>query len=235
MATEPPAVVAGQPDVVAFTRPRSPAAEAYRTLRTNLQFAAVDRPIRRLLLTSASPDEGKSTTVANLGVILAEAGARVVIVDADLRRPSQHTLFNVRNTTGLTSLFLGREGEATELPLQQTAVDNLWLLTSGPLPPNPAELLVRPRLDQVLEQLEGIADYVLLDSPPVAAVADAAILSARVDGVLLVVGAGKVKRDLARKARAQLDTVNARVLGLVVNNVPFDASEFEGYYEPPAS
>jgi non-specific protein-tyrosine kinase len=142
----------------------------------------------------------------------------------------------LRNTAGLTNLFLNRAGAGeAALPLQQTAVPNLWLLTSGPTPPNPADLLDSPLMDTILERVSQQADYVLLDSPPVVAVTDAAVLSTKVDGVLLVVGAGKVKRDLARKAKAQLEAVNARVLGLIVNNVPFDASAFDGYYDAPAS
>lgn len=227
--------IAGQPDVVAFTRPRSPAAEAYRTLRTNLLFTAVERPLRRLLLTSAGPDEGKSTTLANLAVTLAQNGARVIVVDADLRRPSQHTIFNLRNTSGLTNLFLAPAGtrSAADLPLQETAVPNLWLLASGPLPPNPAELLASPRMEEILTQLGERADVLLLDCPPVLAVTDAAILTARAGGVLLVLGAGKVKRDVARKAKAQLEAVGAHVMGMAVNNVPFDASSFGDYYGEP--
>ncbi len=227
---------AGEPDVVVYTKPRSPAAEAFRTLRTNLLFATVARPVHRVLLTSAGPDEGKSTIVANLAVAMAQAGNKVIIADCDLRRPAQHLIFNLRNTAGLTNLFLGR-GEAPpagdDLPLQPTAVENLWLLTSGPLPPNPAELLGSARMDEILRRLCERADYVLLDSPPVAVVADAAILSAKVDGVVLVVGAGKVKRELARKAKAQLEAVNAPMLGLAVNNVPFDGSAFAEYYQTP--
>lgn len=222
--------------MVTFTKPRSPAAEAYRTLRTNIQFSSLDKPVRRLLLASAGPDEGKSTTVANLAVAMAQADAKVVVVDCDLRRPAQHTLFNLRNGPGLTNLFLsaadGRSGEGeTDLPLQPTAVPNLWLLASGPIPPNPAELLGSRRMDEILDQLAERADVVLMDSPPIVPFADAAVLSAKADGVLLVVGAGTAKRDLARKAKAQLEAVNAPVLGLVVNNVPFDAAAFAGYYD----
>jgi non-specific protein-tyrosine kinase len=229
--------IAGQPDIIAFTKPRSPHAEAYRTLRTNIQFSSVERPLRTLLVTSAGPDEGKSTTVANLAVVLAQADAKVIVVDGDLRRPAQHEIFNLRNTAGLTNLFLPAAGggapaqAAPDLPLLQTAIPNLWLLPSGPLPPNPAELLGSKRMDAILERIAARADIVILDSPPVVAVTDAAVLSAKVDGVLLVVGAGTVKRDLARKAKAQLETVNARVLGMVVNNVPYEPSRFAEYYD----
>lgn len=225
--------LAGQPDVIAFAKPRSPAAEAYRTLRTNIQFSALERPHRRLLVTSAGPDEGKSTTVANLAVTMAQAETKVIVVDADLRRPAQHEIFNLRNSNGLTNLFLptdGRGGPA-ELPLQPTAVPNLWVLTSGPLPPNPADLLASSKMDDILHRLSEHADVLLIDVAPVAAVTDAAVLTAKVDGVLFVVGAGQVKREAVRKAKAQLEAVHANVLGLVVNNVPFDASSFAGYYD----
>lgn len=222
--------------MIAYTRPRSPAAEGYRTLRTNIQFSSLDRRFRRLLLTSATADEGKSITVANLAVTMAQAEAKVIVVDCDLRRPAQHTIFNLRNSLGLTSLFLaaGAGLRPAEVPLQQTAVPNLWILPSGPLPPNPAELLASARMDEILARLDQRADVILLDSPPVVAVTDAAVLCSKVDGVLLVVGAGKVKRDVARKAKAQLEAVRANVLGLVVNDVPFDPRELGHYYEEAA-
>jgi capsular exopolysaccharide synthesis family protein len=229
--------ITGQPDVVAFANPRSPAAEAYRTLRTNIQFASPDRPVRCLLLTSSGPDEGKSTTVANLAVTMAQADVTVIVVDCDLRQPSQHEIFNLRNTTGLSDMFLGRgsragagEPPALEALLQMTAVENLRVLTSGPLPPNPAELLGSQRMDSILEDLSRHADILLLDAPPVVAVTDAAVLSTKVDACLLVVGVGTVKRDLARRARAHLEAVHAKVLGVVVNNAPFDPEVFASYY-----
>jgi non-specific protein-tyrosine kinase len=195
-----------------------------------------------LLCVSSGPDEGKSTAVANLAVVLAQAGSKVVVVDADLRRPSQHVLFNLRNGTGLSDLCLARAGlgggsavpgdatDGPDLPLQPTAVPNLWLLASGPPPPNPTVLLGSPRMDETLARLTERADVVLIDTPPIVAFADAAILCPRVDGVLLVVGAGTVKRDLLRKAKAQLEAVNAPVLGALVLNAPFDTAAFAPYY-----
>jgi capsular exopolysaccharide synthesis family protein len=231
----------GQPDVVTLSRPRSPAAEAYRTLRTNLQLAPAGAPRRRLLLTSAGPGEGKSTALVNLAVVMAQAGQKVAVVDADLRRPSQHILFRLRASPGLSNLLVspspaagtpGDDGAA----LQATTVDGLRVLTSGPLPPNPAELLGSSRMEEVLIRLTdpgatAAADVVLIDSPPVVPFSDAAVLSRRVDGVLLVVGAGTVKRDQARKAKAQLESVGAAVLGLVVMNVEVDSSAYATYYE----
>jgi non-specific protein-tyrosine kinase len=196
--------------------PRSGAAEAFRTLRTNVQFSSLDRPARAIAITSSAAGEGKSTTLANLAIAMAEAGQRVIAVDCDLRRPQLHSLFGLPNREGLTTAILDEKGG---LPLQQTGVPNLFLLSSGPLPPNPAELVGSQKLDVMLDQLREHADYVLFDTPPAAALSDAATLAARVDGVILVVGAGKTRRDLARRAKEQLDRVNARILGVVLTGV----------------
>lgn len=221
--------------MVTVTKPRSPGAEAYRTLRTNIHFAAAARPLRSLLCVSAGPGEGKSTAVANLAVVMAQAGTKVVVLDGDLRRPSQHAIFNLRNAPGLTNLFLSAaETPGADLPLQSTAVANLRLLASGPRPPNPVELLASGRMEEILGRVVEHADIVLIDSPPLVPFADAAVLSAKADGVVLVVGAGTVKRDLVRKAKAQLEAANARVLGVAVVNVAFDATSFGPYYEGDA-
>jgi non-specific protein-tyrosine kinase len=180
------------------------------------------------LITSAGPSEGKSTTVANLAVAVAQSGTRVLTVDCDLRRATLHTLFGLPNNRGLTSMILD-EGLGL-LPLQDSAIPNLQVLTSGPLPPNPSELLASRPMARVLETLRESAEMVLFDAPPVGAVTDAAILASRVDGVLLVIDAGITPRDAARRARAQLEKVNARLLGVVLNNVPLDTQMYT-YYE----
>ncbi|MEZ4646174.1 MAG: CpsD/CapB family tyrosine-protein kinase [Chloroflexota bacterium] len=212
--------------LITLTDPRSPASEAYRALRTNLQFYSLDHPIRTLVVTSPAPDEGKSTTVANLAVTMAQSGRRTILVDCDLRRPSLHTLFSRQTEPGLTNLVLG---ESDELPLQETAVPDLWLLTSGPKPPNPADLLNTRRLDQIIEQLTARADIVLFDAPPVVAVTDAAILGAKVDGVLLVLSAGKTRRDHAERAKEMLEKAKARIVGVALTNAPKDASVGDYY------
>lgn len=199
--------------------PRSAAAEAYRTLRVNVQFSSLDRPVRTLAVTSAGMGEGKSTTVANLAIAMAEGGQRVIAVDADLRRPSLHTLFGQANREGLTTAVLGDD---TSLPLQDTPIAGLRVLTSGPLPPNPLEMLGSRRFDTVIARLLQEADMVVFDTPPAAGLSDAAVLAARVDGVLLVVGAGRTKRDLARKAKELLLRVNAHLLGVVLTGVRSD-------------
>jgi non-specific protein-tyrosine kinase len=190
--------------------------EAYRTLRTNIQFSSLDKPLRTLLVTSTAPDEGKSTTVANLAVIMAQAEQRVILVDCDLRRPGLHTTFNLSNEQGLTSVIL-EQGEA-ELPLQATGVPGLSLLASGPLPPRPADLLGSKRMEALIERLQAEADIVLFDTPPVTAVTDAAVLATRLDGVLLVLQAGHTRRDRAREARRLLEKVKANIVGVVLNN-----------------
>jgi non-specific protein-tyrosine kinase len=206
--------------LIALRDPRSPAAEAYRTLRTNIQFSSLDQQLRTLLITSAGPDEGKSTTVANLAVIMAQAEQRIILVDCDLRRPSLHTLFGLTNEHGLTSVIL-EQGEAP-LPLQPTEVPGLNLLASGPMPPRPADLLGSKRMEGLIERLTAEADMVLFDTPPVTAVTDAAVLATRLDGVLLVLQAGHTRRDRAREARRLLEKVKANMIGVVLNNAQLE-------------
>jgi non-specific protein-tyrosine kinase len=219
--------------LVAYTEPKSAAAEAYRTLRTNIQFASPDKPVHTLLATSTSPDDGKSTTIANLAITFAEAGSPTILIDGDLRRPHIHSIFGLSNDAGLTTLVaeMARNtgSSMAVLPLQAGPVANLQVLTSGPIPPNPAEILASKRLADILEMLKARADYILIDTPPIIAVTDAAILSSRVDGVLLVVNAGKTRRDLAVKARDMLQQVNANVLGVVLNNAKIDKSAYAYY------
>ncbi len=213
--------------LVTLSDPRSPVAEAYRSLRTNLEFSSLDEPLRTMVVTSPAPEAGKSTTLANLAVTIAQAGKDVILVDCDLRRPSLHDIFGVSNNTGLTSMMLDDVTSAP--PLQETGVAGLKLLTSGPLPPNPAELLGSRRMSEFIEALREQAGMVLFDAPPVVAVTDAAILASQVDGVLLILNAGVTKRDHAQRAKVALDKVNARLVGTVLNNVKLDTSLY-GYY-----
>ena len=218
----------GPDPLVTLADPRSPAAEAYRTLRTNLEFSSLDQPLRTLVVTSAAPEEGKSTTLANLAVAEALAGKRVILVDADLRRPSQHQWFGLKNAAGLTTALLD-EGARREPPLQDTRVQGLRVLTAGPLPPNPSELLASPAMAEVIARLGQMADLVLFDAPPVVAVTDAAVLSAQVDGVLLVVQAGRTKREHIARAQTLLEKVRARVIGAVLNDVKTDTTVYRYY------
>lgn len=210
-------------DLITIRDPRSPAAEAYRTLRTNIRFAALDKALRTLLVTSTASNEGKTTTIANLAVTMAQAEQRVILVDCDLRRPSLHTLFGVGNEQGLTNVILD---EATTLPVQATDVPGLRLLTSGPTPPRPADVLGSRRMAATIARLCEEADIVLFDTPPIIAVTDAAVLATAVDGVLLVFRAGETKRDRAREARKLLGKVNANVVGVVLTDVKGEREEY---------
>jgi capsular exopolysaccharide synthesis family protein len=211
--------MAEQPNLITLTDPRNPAAEAYRTLRTNLTFTALDKPIEALIVTSAAPDEGKSIVLANLAVTMAQGERRTILVDADLRRPDLHEIFGVANDRGLTTMIV-EEAALDEPPLMDTGVDNLWLVPSGPLPPNPADLLGSRRMEEAIAALRARADVVLLNAPPVVAVTDAAVLGTKVDGVLLVVRAGQTRREHAQRAKELLERVHVRIVGAVLNNAP---------------
>jgi non-specific protein-tyrosine kinase len=216
--------------LITVSNPRSPISEAYRTLRTNLEFSSLDKPIKTMVVTSAGPEEGKSTTLANLAVTIAQGGKRVILADCDLRRPSQHKIFGLENGRGLTTMMVEEEA-LKDPPLQETGVENLWLLPSGPIPPNPSELLGSRRMEEIIEALLDRADIVLFDAPPVIAVTDAAVLASKVDGVLMVINAGGTKREHAQRAKALLEKVNVRIIGAVLNNVPLDVSLHRYYAE----
>ena len=214
------------PGLVTAKSPRSAAAEAYRTLRANLQFSSVDRALRLVLFTSPGAGEGKTTVLANLGVAVAESEKRVVLVDCDLRRPGLHTMFGLPLSPGLSNALLE---EHAELPMRATAVPGLSVLTAGDPPPNPGEFIASVRLSRLLERLRGEADLTLIDSPPAAVVSDAALLAAAVDGVVLVVSVGQTRRDAAQEAKQRLETAGGRLLGAVLNNVRLDKRLREYY------
>ena len=214
--------------LITLANPRSPISEAYRTLRTNLEFSSLDKPLRSMVVTSASPEEGKSTTLANLAVTIAQAGKKVILVDCDLRRPSLHQIFGARTTPGFTDMMRD-DALMINPPLQETTVANLRLLASGTIPPNPSELLASRRMGDVIAALQQHAEIILFDAPPIIAVTDAAVLSSKVDAVMLVVSAGKTKREHAKKAKALLDKVNAHLIGTVLTNVKGEASLYQYY------
>lgn len=209
--------------LVTLTDPRAPAAEAYRTLRTNLLFSTVDDPVHALVFTSPTPRSGKSTAAANLAVTLAQGGHETILADCDLRQPQQHTLWGLDNGRGLTTMML-EAGAIAEPPLQDVGVEHLSVLTSGQLPPNPADLLGSRKMDEVIGVLKARAEFVLFDAPPVLAVSDAVILGSKVDGVVLVIRAGHSRRDHAIRARELLQQVHIRVVGSVLTNAPHDAA-----------
>ncbi len=204
------------PKLVSLSDPQAPSAEAYRSLRTSIQFMGLDRPLRTIQVTSPSAGEGKTTTIANLGVALAQTGLRVVIVSCDLRRPRVHDFFGIVNGVGFTSVLLGQVPVSSVLqPLH--GIDGLKLVVSGPIPPNPSELLAGRRAVEALAALQAVADIVLIDSPPVLPVTDAAVLGTRVDATLLVARAGITTRRELHRAQEVLRQVDARLIGTVLN------------------
>lgn len=216
--------------LIAWLRTKAPESEAYRTLRTNIQFSSVDKPVRTLLITSSSPGEGKSTTTANLAVVLAQTGQRVIVVDTDLRRPVQHKIFGVPNNIGLTTALLNGEKIVLDGYLQPTEVENLHVLTSGPIPPNPSELLGSHRMARLIETLAEQADIVLFDSPPVLAVTDAVVMGRQVDGVMLVADAGATREQALAGATQELRKTGANVLGVALNRMDARRGGYYYYY-----
>ena len=215
-------------NLITLINPRSPAAEAYRTLRTNLMFYSVDHPLNAFVVTSPLQGEGKSTVLANLAVTLAQGGHETLIVDCDLRRPTQHELWDLENDRGLTSMLI--ESAALENPpMQPASVEGLSVLTSGPLPPNPADVVASHRMDDVIVTLRKKVEYILFDAPPVLAVTDAALLGLKVDGVLLVLRAGTSRRDRAARTKEELERVKVPIVGTVLVNAPRD-SAVSNYY-----
>ena len=208
-------------NLVTLSQPRSAASEAYRSLRTNLMFSSVESPIETLLVTSAAREDQKSVTLANLAVTFAQSGNRTVLVDADLRQPKQHEIWNLASDRGLSSMMVD-DSSISDPPLQATAVDDLEVICAGELPPNPADLLGGQRMNEIIAALKQRADYVLFDSPPVLAATDAALLGIKLDGALLAIRAGETRRDHTAQARQALERVHVRVVGAVLTDAPRD-------------
>ncbi|MFF2910895.1 CpsD/CapB family tyrosine-protein kinase [Paenibacillus sp. NPDC057934] len=215
-----------QRHLITVTNPRSPISEAFRALRTNIDFSSVDEKIQIIMITSSGPEEGKSTVSANLAAAYAQSDKKVLLIDGDLRKPTAHKTFKLSNRYGLSSL-LSKQADLEDV-VQDSGVPNLSLITSGPLPPNPAEMMASNRMTTVLQEMRELFDIVIIDTPPLLAVTDAQIVASKSDGVIMVVSYGKVKREIAMKAKSGLDRVGAKMLGVVLNNVKRKASE--GYY-----
>lgn len=216
-------------NLITTTQPKSPIAEQYRTIRTNIEFMAVDREIQVILVTSATQGEGKSTTSSNLAVTYAQQGKKVLIIDTDMRRPTVHYTFRVANGLGLSSL-LTRQAEK-EKAILPTKVDNLSILTAGPIPPNPAELLSSRAMEHLVSQLREEFDVIIFDAPPLLQVADSRITSKLTDGVVLVVGCTTSDRQRVLKAKEQLELAEAKILGVVLNRRELtDDSAYQYYY-----
>lgn len=218
---------ASQRPLVVGADGRSPRAEAFRQLRTNLQFVDVDQPPRSVVVTSAVPEEGKSTTCCNLAISLAEADKRVILVEADLRRPRLAEYLGMEPAVGLTSVLTGESG--LDEALQSFGRDLLLVLPSGPLPPNPSEILGSQHMRDLIGQLTKRADIVLFDAPPLLPVTDAAVLARATDGALFVIRHGHTRRDQVERAVEALNAVGARLLGAVLNRVPTKGADANAY------
>ena len=206
-------------NLITLLQPRSAAAEAYRSLRTNLMFSSVEDPIRTLLVTSAAREDQKSHTLANLAVTFAQSGNQTILVDADLRQPKQHEIWDIDNSRGLSTMMLD-DSAIMDPPVNDTEVENLQVISAGDSPPNPADLLGGKRMDEIIGALKDRADYVLFDSPPILAATDAALLGIKLDGALLAIRAGNTRRDHTAQARQALERVHVRIVGAVLTNAP---------------
>ena len=204
---------------------KSPISEAYRTLRTNIQFSKTDGELKSIMFTSSGPGEGKSTTIANTAVALAQSGKNVILMDCDLRKPVQHKIFGKKNR-GITNILV--EDVSADNFLQETEIENLRILTSGPIPPNPSELLGSRKMQELLDYLKTQSDYLIIDAPPVIAVTDACVLASKVDGITLVVNSGTIRPEMAQKAKDLLVKAKGHVLGVILNRVEIE--EQDGYY-----
>lgn len=220
--------VTNQRKLITMADSRSPISEQYRTIRTNIQFSSVDSTIKSLMVTSAGPGEGKSTTVANLAVVFAQQEKKVLLIDADMRKPTVHYTFQLHNHRGLTNV-LTKQATITEA-VNKTDQENLFVLTCGPIPPNPAELLGSKAMEEFLKEASQEFDLILFDTPPVLAVTDAQILANKCDGTILVVNSGKTEMEAAAKAKEQLMAANAKLLGAVLNQKKAKDSQYYYYY-----
>jgi capsular exopolysaccharide synthesis family protein len=213
--------------LITKTDPMSPISEQYKTIRTNINFSFIDEELKSLMVTSSGPGEGKSTTSANLGVVFAQEGKKVLLVDADMRKPTAHYTFGLNNTYGLTSV-LTRQKPLTEVT-HSSDVENLDLLTCGPIPPNPAELLNSVRMQYFFKELYEEYDMVIFDTPPVLAVTDAQILANQCQGTVLVISSGTTEVERAVKSKELLESAKAKLVGVVLNNREMKDTDYYYY------
>ncbi|WP_203332298.1 CpsD/CapB family tyrosine-protein kinase [Planococcus beigongshangi] len=212
--------------LVAYTSPRSMAAEQFRTLRTNINFSSPDDVIKTIVVTSASAAEGKSTTAANLAVVYAQDGRKVLLVDGDMRRPTVHLTFNIQNVIGLSNLLTRQN--SSENAIRYSGIIGLDLLPCGPLPPNQAELLSSKSMDKLIQKLKGIYDIIIFDVPPILLVTDGQLLANKCDGCILVVNSGTTDKRKALKAKDAITMSKSKLIGVVLNN--FTVSKEHIYY-----
>lgn len=214
--------------LIANSNPKSIITEQFRTIRTNIQFSMPDQEIKTILVTSSIPGEGKTTNAANLGVVFAQDGKKVLIVDADMRKPTMHHTFNLFNVVGLSNILTKQVD--IQSAIHQSDIDNIHIIASGPIPPNPSELLSSKNLDSFINEVIQQYEIIIFDAPPLLSVTDAQILSNKCDGTLLIVKSGYVDKTDVRKAKASLEAAHAKILGVVLNNYKMPKNNNYYYY-----
>ena len=213
--------------IISYNDPKSVISEQYREIRTNIEYSNVDQNTKTILVTSSDKNEGKTTTVSNLAVSFANLNKKVLIIDCDLRNPSIHKMFKLNNIYGLTDILA--KDRAVDKCIQETELENLYVLTAGAIPPNPAEILSSEKMKNLIEDLKNIYDYIFIDTPPIGLVTDAGVLSSFIDGVVLVVKSESVEKKYLEETKKKLDAVDARILGAILNSYKSEQKDYNYY------
>ena len=213
--------------IISYNDPKSVISEQYRAIRTNIEYSNVDQNTKTILVTSSDKNEGKTTTVSNLAVSFANLNKKVLLIDCDLRNASIHKMFKINNIYGLTDILA--KDRAVDKCIQETELENLYVLTAGAIPPNPAEILSSEKMKNLIEDLKNIYDYIFIDTPPIGLVTDAGVLSSFTDGVVLVVKSESVEKKYLEETKKKLDAVDARILGAILNSYKSEQKDYEYY------
>ena len=213
--------------IISYNDPKSVISEQYRSIRTNIEYSNVDQNTKTILVTSSDKNEGKTTTVSNLAVSFANLNKKVLLIDCDLRNASIHKMFRLNNIYGLTDILA--KDRAVDKCIQKTELENLYVLTAGSTPPNPAEILSSEKMKNLIEDLKNIYDYIFIDTPPIGLVTDAGVLSSFIDGVVLVVKSESVEKKYLEETKKKLDAVDARILGAILNSYKSEQKDYNYY------
>lgn len=213
--------------IISYNDPKSVISEQYRAIRTNIEYSNVDQNTKTILVTSSDKNEGKTTTVSNLAVSFANLNKKVLLIDCDLRNASIHKMFRLNNIYGLTDILA--KDRAVDKCIQETELKNLYVLTAGATPPNPAEILSSEKMKNLIEDLKNIYDYIFIDTPPIGLVTDAGVLSSFIDGVVLVVKSESVEKKYLEETKKKLDAVDARILGAILNSYKSEQKDYNYY------